>query len=131
MSLQKDLVAYIKAINGMSERTAAVYWLDVPTGIKPPYITVQQVAGEIDVVHDGSSGLQMARVQVDCYGSTWAGAVALRDLVEKALKGYRGTIGSTVVDAIFPSNPMEFLESAVTPPEYRALEDFEIHFRKT
>jgi hypothetical protein len=133
--IQANLITFLKAITGMSALVSSrIYWLDMPSGTSLPYVVVQQVAGLVDIAHDGSSGLQMGRFQVDCYGATWADAAAVRDLIEGALKGYKGTFGSggtaTTIDAVFPVNPIDTFESAVTPPQYLAQEDFEIHFRK-
>ena len=131
--IQPDLVAFLKAITGMSAKTNRVYWLDAPNGAALPYVTVQQVAGDVEITHGGATDLQMGLFQVDCYGATWADSVAIRDLVEGALKGYKGTFGSspgTTIDAVFTANPIDFVEHETTPPTYRAIQDLEIHFRK-
>ena len=119
MNLQGDLITFLKAIAGMSAKTPRIYWLEAPQGCLLPYVTAFQVAGDIGVNHSGSDGMQMARVQVDCRAATFAEARAIRDLIEAALKGYRGTMTGTTVDAVFPSNPMDFVEDT-EPKTYRA-----------
>jgi hypothetical protein len=69
-------------------------------GTAEPRIVLWQIGGPGDYGLDGPTGYGRARVQVDCYGASYAGAVDLARQVKAALGGYRGGVilGAFVAD---------------------------------
>ncbi len=78
------------------------------------------------------TGLQMARLQIDCYGSSTAlGAdcAALAKLISAILNGYQGTLAdpdATFVSSCFRSDLITYFDPAART--YRRMIEFEILF---
>lgn len=95
-------------------------------GAAVPRIVLTVISGADGVTQDGASGLNEARVQVDCYAETYGGAVTLRGGVVAALHGWK----SAPVMGAFKINERDF------PPDTAAGEvlarisiDFNIHYK--
>lgn len=56
----------------------------------PPYVVLRRVSSGADTLLDGPAGLQEARVQIDCYGTSYREAVETADAIEAAISGHRG-----------------------------------------
>lgn len=68
----------------------AATWGGLGQGTALPRIALYRVSGRDDMTLAGRSGWLEGRVQVDCYGSTYAQAVTVSRAVTDALSGYRG-----------------------------------------
>lgn len=80
--------------------TTAIDWGYNAQGIRPPRIVLTRISGRPDYVMSGASGLAEARVQVDCYDLTQAGAKALAASVKTVLSGRRsGIISGAFLDS--------------------------------
>ena len=62
-----------------------------PQDSEMPTITYQRIFGTEGIDHQGPSGLGRARLQFDCWASTYGGAAGLCDEVRKALRVYPDT----------------------------------------
>lgn len=69
---------------------ARINWGERPTREQLPAIVLTLVSGGEGLTLDGPDGLAEARVQVDCYGATFAQARAVADAVRARLHGYSG-----------------------------------------
>lgn len=67
-----------------------VAWGGLGQGTALPRIALFIISGTDVVTQDGRAGETSGRVQVDCYGSTYAEAVAVSRAVVDALSGYHG-----------------------------------------
>ena len=63
-----------------------------------PAITYARVSGIRDTTLSGPVGLVKARLQVDCWASTFDGARGLAGAVRRALDGYRGWVSDVNPD---------------------------------
>ncbi len=93
-----------------------IYPLTLPTDCTLPAIDYKFVGGSNVPTFD-SMGAQRYRVEVNCWGDTYAGAVTLRNGVVKALSGY--TSGSTSISYLMPQ---DFFDSNLR--QYRAMAEF-------
>lgn len=70
-----------------------VNWVRTPQEVTAyPRAVLQVISGDVDTTNDGASGLESARVQIDCYGETYKSAKALSDAILSVLSGYRGIV---------------------------------------
>ena len=69
---------------------ARINWGERPTREQLPAIVLTLVSGGESLTLDGPDGLAEARVQVDCYGATFAQARAVAEAVRARLNGYSG-----------------------------------------
>ena len=66
-----------------------VAWGAMGDGTGTPRASVYRVGGLRDM-HLQGKGLMQGRLQIDCYGKTWAEANGAGDDIRAALEGYRG-----------------------------------------
>lgn len=79
-----------------------VNWVRTPQEVTAyPRAVLQVISGTVDMTNDGPSGLESARVQIDCYGESYKSAVALSDAILGVLSGYRGVISGVRIHAGF------------------------------
>lgn len=67
-----------------------VSWGDLGSGTELPRVSLYRVSGVDDVTLEGRSGWLDGRVQVDCYGATYAQALGVSRAVTTLLSGYQG-----------------------------------------
>lgn len=114
---------------------ARVYPLSLPQDATLPAMTYQVISDVPVVVHDdqqdhpGYTGARysIARVQFNCYGSTYDEAEALCDELLSLAVGYRGLWGTVEVDSVLPETRLDDWEEA--PVLYRAIQDLQIGHR--
>ncbi len=76
-------------------------WAQIPRDTDLPYVVLFRVSGVDDITLDGRSGFVSGRVQVDCYGATYAEAITASRAITAALSGYHGgSIWHASLDAI-------------------------------
>lgn len=97
--------------------------LQLPAG---PYVTLRVTSAAYGFSHDGLSGLNTARVQIDCFAGTYADANALRTLVIETLCGFQGVQGATDFRAIVPNQGRDFDPVDDT---FRCLADLSVTWR--
>lgn len=79
-----------------------VNWVRTPQAVTNyPRAVLQVVSGTVDVTNDGPSGLESARVQIDCYGETYMSTKALSDAILSVLSGFRGVVSGVRIHAGF------------------------------
>lgn len=71
------------------------------------FAVLTKTSGAYGFAHDGLSGLNTARVQVDCFAPTFAQADALREAIV-TICAAQGVTGSTNFRAITPNAPRDF-----------------------
>lgn len=96
-----------------------IYPLVLPTEPTLPAIDYKFVAGANQPTMD-TTGVQRYRVEVNCWGATYADAVNLRYAVVKALSGYQS--GNTSIQYLMPE---DFFEPDLL--QYRALAEFHVY----
>ncbi len=75
-----------------------VYPNKAPQGVDRPYVVCRRISGAPVLTYAGPTSLGGRRVQVDCYGDSYADADAMSLAVMAALNGFAGKVGSTPID---------------------------------
>lgn len=78
-----------------------VYWNERPQATALPSVTLTRITGIPQYEMSAVSGLVMSRVQVDCWGQTYAAAKGVARAIKAAASGFRGTAGGTVFQGAF------------------------------
>lgn len=78
-----------------------------------PYIVFSRPSGIPVYSMGGMSGLNHARYQIDCYGTTYANAKAMYVAVKNELDGYKGTVGTEAIQSVRRLGDHDFFE----PPQ--------------
>ena len=93
-----------KVIKSLIGALGKVYPLRAEQGSAPPYIVYNIVSNTPTNTKDGVSELDVWRVQIDVFGTTYAECVSLSDSIRTTLDRYRGTVASVDVDKIVFEN---------------------------
>ena len=81
-ALRARLVAAAPVIALVAQR---VYWVDRPQAAALPAITLQTITELREHHFLGLDGLDMSRVQIDCWSTTYSNAQAIKEAVLAAL----------------------------------------------
>lgn len=76
-----------------------------------------------------SRGLNMRRLQIDCYAAKPADVITLAKDIDDVLNGFQGTLpdpDSTYVSSCFSSDVIDFFDDA--PRSYRRMLEYEIFY---
>ena len=125
-------MAFRALLTGSASVTALVpssriSWGMLGQGLGLPAIVLTVVSDREGHTLEGPDGLSMGRVQVDCYGVTYASAKGVARAVRALLDGYRG--GS--FRAIFHDATRDFTDANATDRPHRVSLDFLTNWRQT
>jgi len=84
--------AFFTYLSGSVDRPG--YPVVFPDKVTFPAWRYQRITGAPGVTHDGDSGVESVRIQVSCYGLTYAEVKAMAAQVKTALSGYSGAMGA-------------------------------------
>lgn len=123
--METDLRALV--ISGSGIAAARVNWGQDPSDLRGSYIVLHLIDWLEGHTQQGPDGLNRSRVQVDCYGVTWAAARTLGGVVKAALDGYRGG----VFRGIFGDGARQTREGGANAGEanWRFSQDFIVNWR--
>lgn len=96
-----------KVIYSLLSGVGSVFPTRAPQGQAFPYIVYHVISDAPTDTKDGASELDVARVQISVFASTYASAVSLSDSIRSTIDRYRGTVESVVVDKIVFENEMD------------------------
>ena len=88
----------IAAVGGMVG--TRVYPGSRPQGSALPAVVLNRISGGPLYADDGEVGLEQARIQVDCWAASYAGAKLLARAVTASLSAFEGTVGETTFQLI-------------------------------
>ena len=116
--MEESLIALLLASTGVSDLVSArVNWNRIAPPAGSPYVILRRISGVRYYKMSGTTGLVESRVQVDCYGSTYASAKAVARAVEAVLSGYSGTQGATTFDGIFLIAERDLIDDDESPAD--------------
>lgn len=101
-----------------------VYPIVAPQDPERPYLTYQLISRESEPTHDGPSGLDNPRLQIDTWASTYVEAGQVAKQVRAAMDGFVGTVGDVEFQASFLDEERDLYEDATQPPLYRVSQDY-------
>lgn len=111
-----------------------VYPLRLPQGPTYPAVRYQVIGAPRVHAMGADTGQVDARVQVDSYAETYAGAQALAEQVRLALSRWEGTAGGVVVDHVFLADQRDLDEPTLVhhgeQGVYRVMTDFIAHYQE-
>ena len=84
--------------------SSRIYPMAVPQGAAMPAITYQQITDTKLHHHGDPDTLVVTRLQVDCWGETYAAASGLKKAVRLALDGYTGTVAGRKIGNVIMEN---------------------------
>lgn len=87
-----------------------VHPLKLPQSPEFPAIVANKISKIPMYTNDGVDGTNSQFYQVRTWDQTHEGAVALADVVEGLLSGYRGGMGSRILGAVFLLNRIDDIE---------------------
>jgi hypothetical protein len=121
MSYEADLITYLLADASLTAIVSnRVYPQSVPQGAAMPAITVNTISGAPLYADEGEVGLDQNRVQISCYGDTYAVAKSVADAVRSRLSAKQDvTAGSTTFIFIMQDNEHDLRETGANAAEYR------------
>lgn len=127
--MEESLVAYLMAYSGLTaligSNPVRIYWTRAPQAVAKPYVTMQRISGNRDTHMQGVSGLVESRVQVDCYGLTYAASKGVARAVEARISGLAFTQSGTVFQVCILDAERDGYEDDATPDKlYRTSLDF-------
>ena len=107
-----------------------VYCGSRPQGGTLPDIIINRISGAPVYTDDGESGLATARLEIDCWGETYAAAKNAARAVIASLSAYVGTSGATTFQYVLLDAERDFREGGGNASEYpfRTNLDFIIWF---
>jgi hypothetical protein len=112
--MEEALRAYLLAQSGVSSLiTDRAYWSMRPQAGALPALVLAVVSPAPSYAMDGYSGLTQTRVQIDCFGVTYAQAKGLARTVRNLLNGKRFTQSSIRFEA-FRNGERDLSEAGTT-----------------
>ncbi len=131
--MEEKLIALLLANSSLSALVSdRIYWSKMEPSSLLPRINMTVVSDVADYNMDSASGLRVARVQIDCYGETYASARAVSRAVEAAIGGYKGTSGAVKFDGIFMVEQRDVIEEDNTPSDLFGVSvDYQIWHKET
>lgn len=97
MDMVTALVTYLEA---QSLACGQRIYPSTSQGREFPFIVYQRITLAVDMAHDGPSGLEDERIQLDCWGDyDQVSDLALE--LEVALSGYKGLMGTVNIGSVF------------------------------
>lgn len=101
MTIEAGLYAHLVGHAGVAQIAGTrVYPLLIPQNAAMPALAYRRVSTVSDEAHGSDPGLEAARFQLDALARTYRDAIALRDAVRLALKGFKGLLGTVPVQAV-------------------------------
>jgi hypothetical protein len=108
----------------ISER---LYPLTLPQDPTLPAMTYQKISGLRFHDMEGASGLASPRFQFDIWSKSYLTSKNISDLLRKRLDGFKGTVGSDVIQGVFLDSERDFFEEDELLKFYRVSMDFFIY----
>ena len=121
-SIQSDsTVAALAPVGG--------FFAQLPENQALPAWVYNTISESVDYLLAGPDSLVERRVQIDCYGTTAAEAIALAAAIDRLLTGWRGTLpdpDATRVAGLFRSNLIDFFDQSART--FRRLLEYSVWF---
>lgn len=127
--MEEAFIQHLLAASGVTSLAVnRIFPLSRLQGSAYPAVTVQRASGAPLYADDGDVGLQNVRMQVDCWGTTYASAKLLGRAVTAALSGFDGTQSGVEFQFVTLENEQDIREPGANAAEYlfRVSLDFQV-----
>jgi hypothetical protein len=125
MSLESNLFTWLKT--NVPLVASRVYAVMAPMDVTAPYLVFTRISSSPDYTHDGPSGLSSGRMSFTAVAITYDSARAVLAQLENVLSGFKGSMGTLLVSAVFKE-----LEYDTLDPEsnfYQRVADYSFTIR--
>lgn len=124
------------ATSSVSDLVSTRMYSDVlPQSVTMPAITYTVIDTTPNEHLTGIADVSRARIQIDCFATSRAGANALGDAVRLALEKYRGTVGTQFINEINLATGERYdidrSETGSDQRRYISSQDFFVSYRTT
>lgn len=129
--MEEALIAKLLADSGLSALAGTrVYPVSRPQGSALPAVTLATVSNVPLYTDQGEAGIAEARVQIDCWGTSYGSVKAVARSVKAALSAFFGTVEGVTFQNILLDGERDFRESGSNAAEYlfRVQLDFRIWY---
>lgn len=117
--MEEDIRTRLLATSGVTALVSSrVYCGSRPQGGVVPDVIINRISGAPIYTDDGESGLAEARLEIECFGTTYASAKNAARAVIASLSAFFGTVGVTTFQYILLDSERDFRESGGNVPEY-------------
>lgn len=100
--MEEALITYLLGVSAVSSVLSdRLNYNTKPQSTLLPCAVIQRVSGEPVYESNGASGLEESRIQVDCYGASYAEAKTVARAIIGALSGVRFIQGSIHFNSCF------------------------------
>jgi hypothetical protein len=119
MGCEQAIIAKLLATSGVT----ALIGERVYPGVRPqasavPAVVLNLISAIPSYSDDGEDGIQEDRLQIDCWGETYASIKALAHAVRAALSGFRGTVEGVDIRYIVLDREQDLQESGTNASDY-------------
>lgn len=83
----------------------------LPQGVVDPSIVFHRISGLGIGAMNGDTGLSRPRMQIDAWAKTHDQAASLADQVKEKISGFRGNVGSVMIQGIFYESERDSFDS--------------------
>jgi hypothetical protein len=127
--LESDFTSFLEGNAPLvALRGDRVYPDILPQNPTLPAQTYVRIVGISEVAQTGPSQLAHCRMQLSSWGKTYGDAKTLAETSRQVLAGFKGTMGSTVIQGIFVLDTRDLYQDE--PKQYRTDYDFEIWYEE-
>lgn len=117
--MEEGLIARLLATSGVTNLVSQrVYPGRRPQGSSLPTITLSRISGAPMYTDDGETGLASARVQVDCWGTTYTSAKNAARAAIDSFSAYFGSSGGYTFQYVLLDAERDFSEPGADSAEY-------------
>lgn len=117
--MEEALIARLLADSGLSALVSTrIHPGSLPQGATLPALVITRIGGAPQYADEGETGLNEARVQVDCWADTYSQAKLTARAVVASLSAFTGTVGTTVFNQIMLENERDIREGGGNAAEY-------------
>lgn len=132
--MEADIIALMLASVPLTALVSGRIWpVSRPQNSALPGVTVTRISGAPSYADDGETGLLDARIQIDCWGSSYATVAAVADAVTAHLSAMADvTQGGTIFVLIMIDDRRDMRESGTDQAEYiyRTLVDLAVVYKE-
>lgn len=112
MAFEGGLRSYLAADGAVAAVAESLWAFRVPETAPHPSVLVRRISTGREYAHDGPVGWAEVRTQIDCSAEDPDDARRLGNAVRRAVSGYSGAMGSSVVRGLLVADERDLFEES-------------------
>jgi len=126
--IEAGLVTLMEATTAITDVTAErIYGVQLPQKPTVPAIVITNITGEDEYSATGALDLIPVRFQIDCYAATLDASIALGNIVNALLSGFKGAAGAETIQGSFLKNRKDLYDSETE--NHRRLLEYDMKYK--